>query len=334
MNIAHILPYSVKLPLEEHNGRYDWVKDLVALQIEDGHSVTIYSHPDSVLEGAATIGISTASPTRKQNNIETFKLAFSNNHDVYHSHFDNLQYEVANETDRPIVFTQHWWPHEETVRIAQNYSAPNVWAVPPTQYMYQFDLTSGIQSLGHIYHGIDLSTFKPAGTKKSGRLLFAGRISPEKNLDVAIAAAKAAGVGLDIVGKVVPKNEAYWQSLQGDIDGKNIVYLGSKNRQELIELYSSALAVLCPYEPTEPFGLVSIEAQACGTPVILKKGGSRAEIVIDGKTGFLCESINEYVDAIRASSSIESEECVAFAGLFDIRTMAQKYNELYKKLIS
>jgi glycosyltransferase involved in cell wall biosynthesis len=333
MNIAHMLPYSVQYPLKVHNGRYDWVRQLAELQSQQGHTVTIYSHPDSFIEGIQCVGVETIESTREQTNVQAFRLAFENNHDVYHSHFDNLHYIVGTETTRPIVYTQHWWPSEKTIELARSYPSNNIWAVPPTIYMFQQDMGFGIQSKGHIYHGVDLNTFKPIAAKKSGRLLFVGRISEEKNLEIAIRTAVEANVGLDIVGKITSKNELYWQSLQPMIDGELITYIGSKSQTELVQLYSAALAVICPYEPTEAFGLVAIEAQACGTPVIMKAGGSRAELIEENKTGFLCDSESDYIHAMAMVASLHSEDCTAFAQKFDISSMVEAYEQLYKNVV-
>ena len=333
MNIAHIIPNSVSFPLKSHNGRYEWVRQLALLQTQQGHTVTVYGGPSSAAEGLTFAGITETSDNKKQNNIETFRLAFLNNHDIYHSHFDDLHYEVASETSKPIVFTQHWWPTDRTIQLATTRNPGNVWAVPPTRFMHGFDTQSGIQTEGFIYHGIDLNIFKPSNIQRSDRLLFVGRISPEKNLHIALSVAKKAGIGLDIVGKVAPKNEEYWQSLQGYVDGENIRYLGAKNQTELIDLYSGAVGVLCPYEPTEPFGLVAIEAQACGTPIIMKRGGSRGELLQEGLTGFLCEAEDEFVVAINSLTSLKAENCLNFAKNFDIHSMAKSYEELYTRLI-
>lgn len=98
MKIAHIIPHSVSFPLSAHNGRYDWVYQLATRQARQGHSVTVYGGEHSFIENVKTESISELSPDKKQNNIETFRLAFSHEHDVYHSHFDTLHYEVAHET--------------------------------------------------------------------------------------------------------------------------------------------------------------------------------------------------------------------------------------------
>lgn len=333
MNIAHIIPHSIAFPLNTHNGRYDWVLQLALLQAEAGHKVTIYGSPDSHSDGIQMSGITQATDDKKRNNTETFRLAFRNNHDIYHSHFDNLHYEVSHETPKPVVFTQHWWPYDETIKLAQASYSKNVWAVPPTKYMYEFDLESKIQSKGFIYHGIDLKLFHPSPAPKTGRLLFVGRISPEKNLDIALLTARKTGVGLDIIGKIAEKNHQYWENLQPLIDGKQIKYLGTKHPDELVDYYTSARALLLPSDVTEAFGLVVIESQACGTPVIMKRGGSREELIYEEKTGYLCKTKDDFIEAATNAEKLNPVDCVTFAKNFDIHNMAKKYESLYKQLM-
>jgi len=333
MKIAHVLPYSVTFPLESHNGRYEWVRQLALQQIAHGHEVTIYCNPSSQSARLRFKGIDKDLGDKKANNIATFHLAFEDDSDVYHSHFDNLHYTVAKETAKPIVFTQHWWPTDETLDLAQR-NPSNVWAVPPTQYMADFDQSHGIQTKSSIYHGIDLSVFRPAPVLKNGRLLFVGRIAPDKNIEAAISVAEKSGVALDIVGKITDKYRDYWEVLRKDIDGANVNYLGSKNREELVELYSGARAVICTFGTTEAFGLVAAEAQACGTPVLITPGGAHGELIDPEKTGFICGSIDEFVVAVSRASSINSEDCVNFvAKNFDDKIMFKKYEDLYRELI-
>jgi glycosyltransferase involved in cell wall biosynthesis len=330
VNIAHVIPHSIGYPLLSHNGRYDWVNQLALRQVKEGHTVTVYGSPDSTITGVRCLGILHPTDDRKQNNIDTFHLAFTNDHDIYHSHFDNLHYEVASETKRPIIFTQHWWPTSETIEMARSYSPKNVWAVPPTQFMYDQDEAAGIQSKGYIYHGIDLAEFYASNTLKSDRLLFVGRISPEKNLDLAIKITILAHTKLDIIGKITPKNQDYWNTIEPLIDGDTIRYLGAKNKTELVDYYSSAKGVLFPSDPNEPFGLVTIEAQACGTPVIMKRGGSRAELIREGVTGFLCNTESDFISAIESLDRIVPARCIEFASAFNITTMVTQYDQLYE----
>lgn len=336
MKIAHLLPSSVIYPLSSHNGRYEWVKNLASIQASQGHEVTIYCNSKSVIDNINITGITNAGEDKRLNNIRIVELALSNNHDIYHSHFDNLHYELADLTTKPIIYTQHWWPTDKTIQMAHKAKANNVWAVPPTRYMYELDQELGIKSSKWIYHGIDLSTFRinQNSIGKNDRLLFVSRIAPEKNLDIAIEVSKLTGIGLDIVGKIPDKYQEYWDSLKADIDGNNIKYHGQKNHQELInDYYPHATALLFPSETTEPFGLVAIEAQACGTPVIMKRGGSRSELIEEGKTGFLCDNINQFIKASRAANSLSSIDCINQAQKFNILQMSKLYFELYKSLI-
>lgn len=333
MNIAHIIPHTVAFPLKGHNGRYEWVRQLALLQAKQGHAVTIYGNPESEITGLNFAGITEVTESKKNNNIETFRLAFSRDHDVYHSHFDNLHYEVAKETFKPVIYTQHWWPSEQTIELARTLNKGNVWAVPPTRHMFTFDIENKIQTIGYIHHGIDLNIFQNSGAPKTDRFLFVGRISPEKNLEAALSAIKKTSAKLDIVGKIAAKNQQYWNSLQHFIDGDRIRYLGQKSQAELVEMYSQALGVLCPFEPTEAFGLVIIESQACGTPVIMKDGGSRKELIREGETGFLYETEDEFIAAISKIKTIQAKDCISFAQNFNIVSMAQAYEQLYEKIV-
>lgn len=335
MNIAHILPRSVKFPLETHNGRYEWVLQLASIQASNGHDVTIYCDPESEVPNVTIAGINDLAPDKKINNSNNFKLAFSNDHDIYHSHLDNLHYEVADQTEKPIVYTQHWWPVEQTVKLANEFKPENVWAVPPTKYMYEFDKESGIQTNGTIYHGINLNEFRrDEDAARGNRLIFVSRIAPEKNLDLAIDAAIESEIGLDIVGKIPEKYQEYWSQLEPLVDGEKIKYLCPKSHSELIKLYSSALALLFPSDTNEPFGLVAIEAQACGIPVIMKRGGSRGELIEEGKTGFLFSNQTEFVESISKVGSLLVSDCINYASNFDVVKMAENYDQLYKELVS
>jgi glycosyltransferase involved in cell wall biosynthesis len=337
MKIAHLLPYSARFPLSKHNGRYEWALGLAQRQAGDGHRVTVYSAPGSSDNSKIIWESSTSDLGSKDlNNQELIKTALSQDHDIYHSHFDYLHYRFANLTDKPIVFTQHWFPDTKIAEAAKHNTKRNVFAVPPTEYMYREDQKLGIHSLGAIHHGIDLDLFKPSPSKPDGdaRLVFIGRITPRKGVLEAAEIAHEANVGLDIAGKVNNTDKEYWERIEPLVDGSQISYLGPKTQEEVRVLFQQAKAFLFPVREPEAFGLVIIEAQACGTPVIVNDVGAASELVEHGKTGFVVNSRQQYIDAIKDIDKIDRDYCRKFAEKFDFNLMAAKYYRLYEELMS
>lgn len=205
-------------------------------------------------------------------------------------------------------------------------------AIPATKYTYQENRRLGIKSAPAIYHGIDTKLFCPAAEPHTDRLLFAGRIAPQKGVLEAVKIARAAHQKLDIVGKVNAANEAYWQQILRLVDGDQIRYLGHKSQTELVGLMQQAKAFLFPMQAPEPFGQTTIEAQACGTPVIISDMGASNELVQDGKSGFLAKTEADFVRAIQKIDQINREDCRRHAQRFNIHDMAAQYIDLYKKL--
>ena len=337
MNIAHLLPDAATFPLTKHNGRYEWVLRLARLQIEEGHTVTIYAgagSQDTTEPNIIWRSLSTKPGDKTLNNIALIKSAFANNeHDVYHSHFDHLHYGVADATTKPVVFTQHWFPNSTVAEASFRTKNENVFAVPVTDYMLAMNRTLGIRSVDKIYHGIDLVTFKPSDAPKSDRFIFVGRIAPHKGVREVITLAKKAGVALDIIGKINATDEAYWRTCLPDVDGEQIKYHGALAQKEVATALASAKAFLFSSQTLEAFGQVTIEAQACGTPVIINDTGASSELVIDGETGFVVGTDSEFINAIAQIGSINPEDCRAHAEKFDVHTMTRQYTALYRSLI-
>lgn len=335
MNIAHLAPHSIRFPLKEHNGRYEWLLTLAREQTRQGHTVTIYAAPgsrdDSAIQWESFDGNLESSI---KNNLALIQKAFKNpHHDIFHSHLDYLHYFLSDITDKPVVSTQHWFPNQEITRAAHACKKQNAIAVPVTHYMAAADDRLGIRHSDVIHHGIDISLFSPSSKSRNNRLLFVGRIAPAKGVREAIAIAKKVGIGLDIVGKLRDKEQAFYEELLPSIDGVQIRYLGSKSRQEVATLFARTKAFLFPSQSPEAFGLVTIEAQACGTPVIISDVGASTELVKDGETGFICKTNEDYLSAISRIETIDPATCRAFAEMFDIQKMFSSYRNLYDTLI-
>lgn len=335
MNIAHLLPYSATFPLRKHNGRYDWVQRIARLQVQHGHTVTIYCGPGSTSPEPQLQfrSLSSSIGDKQANNLALLTLAFqTREHDIFHSHLDYLHYQSADQTDRPVVSTQHWFPTDKMAAAVPLNRSRNVLAVPVTHYMAVEDKRLGIPAAKVIYHGIDLRAFKLSDAERSDRLLFVGRIAPHKGVREAVQAAHQAGAKLDIVGKINDTDQAYWNGILPLVDGRQIRYLGPKDRNEVITLLSAAKAMLFLPQQLEAFGQTIIESQACGTPVILNGLGAASELVAVGSTGFIVSNASDFEEAIRSVSSLDPNACRAFAEEFDQQAMVAAYESLYESL--
>ena len=178
----------------------------------------------------------------------------------------------------------------------------------------------------------NLYTFHP---QAQGYLAFLGRISPEKRPDQAIEIAKQSGLPLRIAAKVDPADQNYFEAgMEPLLNHPLMEFVGEISDAEKDDFIGNAMALVCPYDWPEPFGLVLIEALACGTPVLAYRRGSIPEIIDHGVTGFICETVAEMVDAVGQVSFIDRRRCrAAFDERFTAERMARDYVALYERLL-
>ncbi|PIZ47398.1 hypothetical protein CO180_00330 [candidate division WWE3 bacterium CG_4_9_14_3_um_filter_41_6] len=186
----------------------------------------------------------------------------------------------------------------------------------------------------NIYNGINLSLW-PYEEKQGSYLLFVGRILPEKGVDTAVQIALKTKMPLKIVGTVYPHSQEFFDTSIKPYLSETIQFLGAKTPMELAPLYQGAYALINPIRWEEPFGLVMIEAMACGTPVIASHHGSVPEIITHGKTGFICESDTDMVKFTSYVSQIPQltrKDCRDHATAnFSIDTMTANYLTIYSQ---
>ena len=187
---------------------------------------------------------------------------------------------------------------------------------------------------GTVYHGLpeDLYTFR----ERSGTYLaFLGRISPEKGVDQAIAIAQRAGMPLQIAAKVDEADRDYFaEVVQPLLDGPHIQYVGELREGQKDTFLGQAYAVLFAIDWPEPFGLVMIEALACGTPVIAYQRGSVPEVLEDGVTGWIVEGLEEAVQAVARVPLLSRQRCrQVFEERFSASRMARDYLRIYRRLL-
>ena len=184
-----------------------------------------------------------------------------------------------------------------------------------------------------VHHGLpaDLFSFHPG---RGSYLAFLGRISPEKRVDRAIQIAVAAGYPLKVAAKVDPADRKYFErDIRPLLDNPLVEFLGEIGERDKNDLLGQAAAMLFPIDWPEPFGLVMIEALACGLPVIAFPGGSVSEIIEDRVTGFLVDSIPAAVEAVDRIPEIDRRSCRAtFERRFTVRRMATEYVDVYRRV--
>lgn len=229
----------------------------------------------------------------------------------------------------PMVYTVHH-PHEPG--LSEFYSFyPDVYFVTISDFQRRKETLPNIRT---IHHGLEFENYGLV-TKKKDYVAFIGRIAPVKGTHLAIAAAKQAGVPLKIAGEIQPLFRDYYeQEVKPHLDGRNVEYVGEADLAAKNELLGNALAMLFPIQWDEPFGFVTIESMACGTPVIAFPGGSVPEIVRNGVSGWICDSVGDMADRIRNARQFDSATVRDYAErTFSLEKMVSRYEDLYNEIL-
>jgi glycosyltransferase involved in cell wall biosynthesis len=192
----------------------------------------------------------------------------------------------------------------------------------------------GLNWTGRVHNAIDVASY-PFGEGHDGYLLFLGRFCPDKGVHFAIDAARAVGMPLVLAGKLSEPSElAYFEDAIRPRLGKDVAYLGEADSVLKRELYGAATALLFPICWEEPFGLVMIEAMACGTPVIAFRRGSVPEVVHHGRTGFVVDEPTELPEAIRRIEEIDRRACRRHVEeRFDVPVMVDGYERVFRAVV-
>ena len=230
----------------------------------------------------------------------------------------------------PFVYTVHH-PHDDGLSTFYQF-------FPDVDYVTISDfqrVREGMPRLRTIHHGLDASVYDCGQDNRRWHLSFLGRIAPIKGTHLAIQVAKRSGIPLRIAGEVQPMYRDYYErEIKPHIDGRFIDYIGEADLAGKNDLLGNSIAMLFPIQWDEPFGLVMIEAMACGTPVLAFAGGSVREIVADGVSGYICRDVDDMAQRAK-SLSIPSQHVRAYLEkYFTIDRMVDQYVQLYREAMT
>jgi glycosyltransferase involved in cell wall biosynthesis len=339
MRIAQVAPLFEPVPPATYGGTERVVAYLTDALVDLGHEVTLVASGDSQTR-AQLMSASPRSLRLDQTcrdylayHIRQLELVacHAESFDVIHFHTGFLHMPLARRLATPSVTTLHGRLDLPEVQMLME-SLPDV---PVVSISDSQRLPIAMANwIGTVYHGLPphLLPFQPA---PDDYLAFIGRISPEKRVDRAIAIAGQAGVELRIAAKVDAADRDYFaQSIEPLLDRPGVQYLGEIGEQEKAALLGGARALLFPIDWPEPFGMVVIEALSCGTPVIAWDHGSVPELLDDGVTGWIVDSVDAAVEAVGRTRDIDRAACRAvFEQRFGAERMAADYLAIYDRLI-
>jgi glycosyltransferase involved in cell wall biosynthesis len=338
MKIAQVAPLAEAVPPKFYGGTERVVAYLTDALVELGHEVTLFASGDSGTK--ARLAPSWPRALRLDPSVhDHFAPLFmqleqvarrANEFDVIHSHLDYLAYPTLSLLGMPAVTTLHGrLDLPELIPLYDQYGEMPVVSISDAQ-RHPLPNANYVQT---IHHGLPQNLLQkgPGGDY----LAFLGRISPEKAPDAAIRIAARAGMPLKIAAKVDKVDQEYFKTkIEPLLAGANVEFIGEIGEHQKSEFLGNAAALVFPIAWREPFGLVMIEAMACGTPVVAFKNGSVPEVLQDGLTGCIVNSEAEACEALRHIQKLDRNRIRAeFDSRFTAQHMAQNYLKLYARLI-
>jgi len=247
--------------------------------------------------------------------------------DLIHNHFDYLPLTYTSMTTTPTVTTIHGFSSPKILPVYKKYNKKTFYVA-----ISKADKSPELEYIATIHHGIDLHqfTFRPDHGKY---LLFFGRIHPEKGTRECIEVARQTGMKLIIAGII--QDQGYFDmQVKPYLDDDRIIYAGSVGPKKRDALLGGAYVLLHPINFNEPFGLSVVEAMACGTPIIAFNRGSMPEIIANGVTGFLVNSLDEMAEAVVKVKKLDRSQCrKLIKERFSVDRMVKDYIEVYEKII-
>jgi glycosyltransferase involved in cell wall biosynthesis len=341
LKIAQVAPLYESVPPKLYGGTERVVSYLTEALVEDGHDVTLFASGDS--ETSARLVPCCTRSLRLNSHKCTDHLAHhfvmleevlerADQFDMIHFHIDYMHFPLSRLSGLVHLTTLHGrLDSPDLVPLYRKYRNMPVTSISRNQRKP----LPWVNWVGNVYHGLP-EDLLPFGDGSGKYLAFLGRISPEKRVDRAIEIAKALSMPLKIAAKIDGADRSYFESeIKHLLDTPNVDFIGEINEQQKGEFLGNAYAYLFPIDWPEPFGLTMIESMACGTPTIAFNCGSVPEVITNGVTGFIVNSTDQAVEAVRQAASLDRSACRAeFINRFSAPKMARQYVKLYEASVT
>lgn len=348
MRIGLLAPPVEPIPPPTYGGTERVVATLADALIDRGHDVVLFASGDSQTRAhlVPTVERAIWHDDRYTDPLPLWTAAIGRAYahagdiDVMHNHADHVAYPAARLARVPTVTTPHGrLDLPELIELYREYRDQPLVSVSLAQRRPIPDANW----VGNVPHGYPRELYRPSYSRGS-YLAFCGRFSKEKGIADAIEVAKRTGIPLKVAARRPRPDRVedglreeweYWDGVVRELiaDEPLVEYVGELDEAGKQQLYEGALALVFPIDWPEPFGLVMIEALACGTPIVARPRGSVPEVVKDGLTGFLCETVGEMAAAIPRLHAIDRRTCRAeFEARFTADVMAAGYERVYARL--
>ncbi len=348
MNIALVSPVMVPIPPPKYGGIELIVDELAQGLAHRGHQVTVFCAGGSTLSGNNITVVESSPYPLFENPGENREweerqllsvLKRQHEFDIIHLHYepavccfdrDGETIDIARRFSVPTVFTFH---NTTSIPVYEAYYRQYT-DVKNQHFVFisknQLKPLAFLPNATVIYNGLPIQQF-PLGKEKEDVLFFLGRITPAKGILDAITVSELSNIPLNIAARIDDiDREFYDRDVKHRIDGNHIRYIGEIGFSEKVEYLRKARCLLFPIQWEEPFGLVMVEALACGTPVVAFRRGSVPEIIQNGVNGFVINTVEEMVEAVKNVDTLSPRVCRASAeDRFDVGRMVDEYERFF-----
>ncbi len=335
LRVAVLAPIAWRTP-PQHYGPWEQFASLLADGlVAAGHDVTLFATADSIttatLHGTAPTGWS-LDPTIEPKVAECLHIAAvferADEFDLIHNGFDFLPLTYSSLVRTPVITTIHGFSSPRIVPVYERYDATTHYVA-----ISDADRHPNLHYDATIHHGIDTAAFARHPIRED-HLLYFGRIHPDKGTAHAIEVAHRTGRRLDIAG-IIQDERYFCEQVEPHLDGDQVRYLGPVPASARADVLGRAHALLHLIDFDEPFGYSVVEAMACGTPVIANARGSMAEIIDQGRTGYLVTNLDEAVDAVARVDDLDRDLIRdSTVARFDTTAMIDEYVTTYRSMLA